>query len=69
MDLKATYIPSKNILEGELLIKGKTLGRWHPKRFIIDQDQRVFALKSSDPKKKYKVYLLANYMVVLLLDG
>lgn len=55
------YYPSANIKEGEILVKGKTLGRWGPKKYIVDFDQRIFALKRSDPKKKFKVYELVNY--------
>ena len=32
------YYPSANIKEGEILVKGKTLGRWGPKKYIVDFD-------------------------------
>jgi hypothetical protein len=31
-----TYYPSMNISEGEILVKGKTFGRWKTKKFIVD---------------------------------
>lgn len=66
MDQKKVFIPSQQIIEGEILVKGKTLGRWQPKRFLLDEEQQVFALKSSDPKKKYRTYYLPAYKVLLL---
>ncbi|CAD8206402.1 unnamed protein product [Paramecium octaurelia] len=62
MDLRSTvYLPSKQISEGEIQVKGKTLGRWKTKKFIIDEDQRIFALKSSQAKKKLKPFYLQYY--------
>lgn len=46
------------ISEGEILVKGKTLGRWESKKFIIDEEKRVFALRSSNGKTRLKPYFL-----------
>ncbi|CAD8120528.1 unnamed protein product [Paramecium sonneborni] len=62
MDSKSImYLPSQQISEGEILVKGKTLGRWKTKKFLIDEEQRVFALKSSQAKKKQKPFYLEYY--------
>ncbi|CAD8209304.1 unnamed protein product [Paramecium pentaurelia] len=48
------------LLEGEVLVKGKTFGLWQPKKYIIDQELRIFSIKSS---KQNKNYHLANYQI------
>ncbi|CAK57310.1 unnamed protein product (macronuclear) [Paramecium tetraurelia] len=48
------------LLEGEILVKGKTFGLWQPKKYIIDQELRIFSIKSS---KQNKNYHLANYQI------
>ncbi|CAD8085572.1 unnamed protein product [Paramecium primaurelia] len=57
------YQPSMQISEGEILVKGKTLGRWESKKFIIDEEKRVFALRSSNGKTRLKPYFLQEYQV------
>lgn len=52
------YQPSMQISEGEILVKGKTFGRWETKKFIIDDEKRVFALRSSNGKTRLKPYFL-----------
>ncbi|CAD8185390.1 unnamed protein product [Paramecium octaurelia] len=48
------------LLEGEILVKGKTFGLWQPKKYILDQELRIFSIKSS---KQNKNYHLANYQI------
>lgn len=57
------YIISVSSFEGEILVKGKTLGRWEPKKFILDPENRILILKRKNLKKKSKVYELKNYVV------
>ncbi|CAD8176370.1 unnamed protein product [Paramecium pentaurelia] len=57
------YQPSMEISEGEILVKGKTFGRWESKKFIIDEKKRVFALRSSKGKTRLKPYFLKEYQV------
>lgn len=57
------YQPSMNISEGEILVKGKTFGRWESKKFIIDEEKKVFALRSSKGKTRLKPYFLIEYQV------
>ncbi|CAD8157336.1 unnamed protein product [Paramecium octaurelia] len=57
------YQPSMEISEGEILVKGKTFGRWESKKFIIDEEKKVFALRSSKGKTRLKPYFLSEYQV------
>ncbi|CAD8094503.1 unnamed protein product [Paramecium sonneborni] len=57
------YQPSMDIQEGEILVKGKTFGRWEAKKFIIDNEKRVFATMSSKEKQNLKPYFLQEYQV------
>ncbi|CAK89100.1 unnamed protein product (macronuclear) [Paramecium tetraurelia] len=57
------YQPSMQISEGEILVKGKTFGRWETKKFIIDDEKRVFALRSSNGKTRLKPYFLQEYQI------
>ena len=52
------YQPSMEISEGEIQVKGKTFGRWETKKFIIDEEKRVFAIRSSKGKFMFKPYFL-----------
>jgi hypothetical protein len=36
--LETGYVPSISSYEGEILVKGKTLGRWSSKKFILDAE-------------------------------
>lgn len=38
MDTRQSYYPSMTLSEGEILVKGKTFGRWKTKKFIIDEE-------------------------------
>lgn len=54
---------SASAIDGEILVKGKTLGRWEAKKFILDQENKIIILKRKNPKKESKVYELAHYVV------
>lgn len=57
------YIPSPGAYSGEIQVKGKTLGRWSVKNFILDPESKLFVLKRNNPKKKWKIFDLKKYTV------
>jgi hypothetical protein len=57
------YIPSPSAYGGEILVKGKTLGRWAAKQFILDPETKMFILKRTNPKKKWKLFDLRKYTI------
>ena len=38
------YVPSASSFEGEILVKGKHLGRWSPKKFTLDPENKFLIL-------------------------
>ena len=57
---KLDFQPSVSTIDGEIMVKGKTLGRWSSKKFILDPENRILIL---NPKKKIKLYDLKGYVV------
>lgn len=60
------YIPSSSAYGGDILVKGKTLGRWATKQFILDPDNKMFILKRTNPKKKWKLFDLKKYQIEVM---